>query len=299
MPVLDEISTSIKETGTKIDHSVVAIGGGRGSGVVLEKGKVLTNAHNLRGDSTRVTFADGRTEQGRVSGADVDGDLLVLDVETGNAPALSWAKDMVALGDVVYGSARGSDQSLRVTAGFVSATARSFRGPRGRRVSGSIEHTAPLGRGSSGGPIVNGAGELLGINTNRLGEGFYLAIPADADTRSRVDALGRGEVPTRIKLGVALAPAHVAKRLRSSVGLPDREGVLVRGVEDESAADAAGVQKGDLITAAAGKDIASIDDLFEALASVKPGGSVELKIVRGAEDLTLSAPTKKTAETAE
>jgi S1-C subfamily serine protease len=146
---------------------------------------------------------------------------------------------------------------------------------------------------------VNGAGELLGINTNRLGEGFYLAIPADADTRSRVDALGRGEVPTRIKLGVALAPAHVAKRLRSSVGLPDREGVLVRGVEDESAADAAGVQKGDLITAAAGKDIASIDDLFEALASVKPGDSVELKIVRGAEDLTLSAPTKKTAETAE
>ena len=291
MPALDEISSAIKETGTKIDASVVAVGGGRGSGVVLDKGKVLTNAHNLRGDSTRVTFSDGRTEQGQVAGADVDGDLVVLEVDTGNAPALGWAKGEAALGDIVFGSARGSDDSLRVTAGFVSATARSFRGPRGRRVSGSIEHTAPLGRGSSGGPIVNAAGELIGINTNRLGEGFYLAIRADADTRSRVDALARGEVPTRIKLGVALAPAHVAKRLRRSVGLPDVDGVLVRAVEDESPASKGGVQKGDLITGAAGKTIVSLDDLFEALASVKPGTTVELKIVRGAEDLTLSAPT--------
>jgi serine protease Do len=139
---------------------------------------------------------------------------------------------------------------------------------------------------------VNEAGELLGINTNRLGEGFYLAIRADKDTRARVDALARGEVPTRIKLGVALAPAHVAKRLRRSVGLPDRDGVLVRAVEDDSPAAKAALQKGDLITEAAGKSIASIDDLFEALASVEPGTAVELKIVRGADELTVSAPTK-------
>jgi serine protease Do len=67
---------------------------------------------------------------------------------------------------------------------------RAFRGPRGRRITGSVEHTAPLGRGSSGGPVVSADGRLLGTNTNRLGDGFYLAIPADAELHEVLDGLG-------------------------------------------------------------------------------------------------------------
>ena len=84
-------------------------------------------------------------------------------------------------------------RGLRVTFGFVSGIDRTFRGPRGLRITGSLEHTAPLLPGSSGGPVLDAEGQLLGINTNRLGEGFYLAIPADEALRGRVDALARGE----------------------------------------------------------------------------------------------------------
>ena len=86
-----------------------------------------------------------------------------------------------------------------------------------------------------------------GVNTNRIGEGFYLALPADAALKARVEALARGETPTRERLGVAIAPSHVARRLRRSVGLPERDGVLVRGVEEGSPAEAAGIEAGDLI----------------------------------------------------
>ena len=125
-------------------------------------------------------------------------------------------------------------------------------------------------------------GQLVGLNTNRIGEGFYLALPADAALRARVDALGRGESAKRPRLGVAIAPNHVARRLRRSVGLAERDGILVRGVEDGSAAEAAGVEAGDLIVSAGGKPIADADDLYDALGALEL--PFELGIVRGAEE---------------
>jgi serine protease DegQ len=138
--------------------------------------------------------------------------------------------------------------------------------------------------GSSGGPLVSVDGELLGINTNRLGSGFYLAIPADAALRTRVEALGRGEVAQRRHLGVGLAPAHVARRLRRAVGLSERDGLLVREVEDDSAAARAGVAEGDLIVAAGGRDVTSADDLFDVLGSLAADAALELTLRRGDEE---------------
>ena len=123
-----------------------------------------------------------------------------------------------------------SGRGLRVTFGLVSATGRSFRGPGGRRVGGSIEHTAPLPRGSSGGPLVDPDGHLLGLNAVRREGGLILAVPADEAVRARVAALARGEATGRPRLGVALAPPRHARRMRSAVGLPERDGLLVRGV---------------------------------------------------------------------
>jgi serine protease Do len=167
----------------------------------------------------------------------------------------------------------------------VSGTERTFRGPRGRKIGESIEHTAPLLPGSSGGPIVDEAGRLLGINTHRLGEGFYLAIPADEALKQRIEDLARGESPKQVRLGVAILPPHIAKRLRRSVGLPETDGVLVRGVEDDSPAARAGLQQGDLITAVGGQAVGGTDDLMTALQSAS--GEIELKIVRGTEERTV------------
>jgi serine protease Do len=167
----------------------------------------------------------------------------------------------------------------------VSGLDRAFRGPRGRLVTGGIEHTAPLGKGGSGSPIVDEQGRLLGVTTLRLGDGFAIARGADADLRRRVDELAAGREPTRPLLGIGVAPAHVARRMRQAVGLPERDGVLVRGVEEGSPADRAGILRGDLITAAGGTDVTDADDLFAALAAVPEGGTLDLHVVRVTEEL--------------
>jgi serine protease Do len=288
MAVLDEIQASLAGLAEGAGSSVVGIGQrwGVGSGIVLGAGRVLTNAHNVRGDQVTVTFGDGRTAEGSVAGHDADGDLAVIDLDTGDAPALPWATGASAsIGTPVFALANPGGRGLRVTYGFVSGIDRTFRGPRGRRITGSIEHTAPLLPGSSGGPVVDAAGQLLGINTNRLGEGFYLAIPADEALRGRVDALGRGESTTPPRLGIAIAPGHVARRLRRAVGLPEVEGLLIREVTEPSPAARAGLAQGDLIVAVAGQPVRTADDLFDALPA--PGGTVELGIVRGVEERTV------------
>jgi serine protease Do len=290
MSLLDEVQTNIRQLAEGAGASVVGIGQrwGVGSGVVLGDGRVLTNAHNVRGDRVTVTFADGRTADGSVAGHDIDGDLAVIDVDTAGAATLPWAADGGAeLGLAVFALANPGGRGLRVTFGFVSGIERTFRGPRGRRIAGSLEHTAPLLPGSSGGPVLNAAGQLLGINTHRLGEGFYLAIPADEALRGRVDALGRGESAAPPRLGVALAPGHVARRLRRSVGLPETEGVLIRGVEEDSPAAQAGLAQGDLIVAAAGRPVRDPDDLFDALQASATGGTIQLNVVRGADERTI------------
>jgi serine protease Do len=286
MTVLDEIGAGIARLAGEAGSSVVGIGQrwGVGSGIVLGEGRVLTNAHNVRGSHVTVTFADGRTAEGSVAGTDIDGDLAVIEVETGEAPALPWATDAPAIGTPVFGLANPGGRGLRVTSGFVSGVDRSFRGPRGLRITGSLEHTAPLLPGSSGGPVLNAAGQLLGINTNRLGEGFYLAIPADETLRGRIDALARGESVQPPQLGVAIAPGHVARRLRRAVGLPDADGLLIRDVAEDSPAARAGLARGDLIVAIAGQAVSGIDDLSGALRAAGRGGTVELTVLRGAEE---------------
>jgi serine protease Do len=286
MAILDEAGASIRQLAEAVGSSVVGIGQrwGAGSGIVLGEGQVLTNAHNVRGDQVTVTFADGRTAEGSVAGRDIDGDLAVISVDTAGARALPWADGAPAeIGTPVFALANPGGRGLRVTFGFVSGIERTFRGPRGRRITGSLEHTAPLLPGSSGGPVLTAAGQLLGINTNRLGEGFYLAIPADQALRGRAGALARGESAASPRLGVAIAPNYVARRLRRAVGLPDTDGLLVRDVEENSPAARAGLTQGDLIVAAAGQPTHSPDDLFDALQAAQ-GGTIELSIIRGTEE---------------
>jgi serine protease Do len=260
---------------------------GRGAGVVVGPGLVVTNAHNLRGAQVTVTFADGRQETGAVAGADIDGDLAVIQVPTGDIEPLEWADAAAEVGTPVF-AVGGSPFGPRVTFGLVSAVGQAFRGPGGRLVGGSVEHTAPLSRGSSGGPVVDTAGRLLGINTNRLGDGFYLALPAGQELRTRIDRLAQGDVPARRRLGVALVPAPAARHLRKAVGLPERDGVLVREVEENSSAEAAGLREGDLLTTANGRELRTPDDLFAALDALGDDEALSLHVVRGVEDLDVS-----------
>jgi serine protease Do len=296
MSLLDDIGAAITGAADKNGASVVGLGRGwsLGSGVVIAPGRVLTNAHNLRHEEVTVTFPGGRRESGRVAGADADLDVAVIDVDTGDAPVIDWPdRESPEIGRPVIALANPGGRGLRATLGFVSSAGRSFRGPRGRRIAGAIEHTAPLPRGSSGGPLLDTSGALLGINSVRADGGLILAIPADGALRERAEALGRGEAPRRARLGVAVAPPRVARRMRRAVGLPERDGVLIRGVEDGSPAAAAGIERGDLIVAAAGRPIDRVEVLYEALDAATSEGRLELTIVRGSDERTVGVEWKE------
>jgi serine protease Do len=290
---VQEQQDTIAEVAARVGPSVVGLGRGwgLGSGVVIADGQVLTAAHNLRRDELTVVFADGRRETAEVAGVDPDLGLAVLSVATGDAPAVSWEPaDEPGIGSAVVALANPGGRGLRATLGFVSSEARSFRGPRGRRVRGAIEHTAPLPRGSSGGPLVDPAGNLLGVNSIRLDGGLILAAPANAAARERVLLLARGEAPVAHRLGVAVAPPRAARRLRRAVGLPERDGLLVRAVEEGSPADQAGIERGDLIVTAGGKAVDGVEALYSVLDGLPPsGGELELTVVRGTEERTVSA----------
>lgn len=284
MSALDELSSSARTVLSALADSVVSIGrDGRGSGVVVAAGKVLTNAHNLRDGSTSVTFADGRSVQGTVSGVDGDGDLVVLDVDTGSAVSAVLASEAPALGDVVFAVGRGGHRT-RVSFGMVASVDVAFEGPRGRRIAGGVEHTAPLARGSSGGPLADASGRVLGLNTHRTGGGFYVARPIDEALRTRLDGLVAGQSFERPRLGVALAPPAVAAKLRASVGLPPREGLLVRGVEPDQPAAAAGIAAGDLLVEAGGVALDSIEALGDALVAGAGAGTIAITVVRGTDE---------------
>jgi serine protease Do len=283
MSALTELQSAVQQTAALVGPAVVAVG--RGAGVVVAQDRILTNAHNLTGPEVEVRLADGRTEPGEVLGADLDGDLAVLRVATGTAPAAGWADDGPVLGAPVLAVGAPRRGPSRITVGFVSGVERPFRGPRGRRLRG-FEHTAPVGRGSSGGPVVDLDGRVVGIDTHRRGDGLYLALPASADLRARVERLGRGEAPPRRRLGIAVAPSHVAARLRAAVGLPPRDGVLVRGLDPDAPADRAGLREGDLVVAVDGMAVTSPDELLDALEAT--GDTCNVTVVRGETEHTLA-----------
>jgi len=282
---IQDLEQALAAVADSVGASTVGIGGRRsaGSGIVIGEGRVLTNAHNLRGSEVTVTFADGRSETASTLGSDVDKDVAVIGVDTKGIPAPSWGKpDDLGIGSLVVALSNPGGRGLRVTFGSISGLERSFRGPRGRRIGGSLEHTAPLLPGSSGGPLVDLSGAVVGLNTNRLGDGFYLAIPTDDSLKQAVDALARGEEPARPRLGVAIAPSEVGRGLRRAVGLPEVDGLLIRGVEEGGAADTAGLEEGDLIVTVAGAAMESADQLHEALEQAGLQ-SLELEVLRGTE----------------
>jgi serine protease Do len=286
--LLEELGAAAAGVADLVGPATVAIGrSGRGSGVVVAEGRVLTNAHNLRDRTTQITFSDGRSEQGSLLAVDTGADLAVLEVDTADVAPVRWADSVPGVGAAVLALSLGHG-GARVTVGFVSGVQRSFRGPRGRRIDGGLEHTAPMARGSSGGPLVDTSGHLVGLNTHRLGEGFYVAQAAEPELVQRVTALVEGREPGGAELGIAVAPAGVARKLRRSVGLDERDGVLVRTVADDSPAASADLRVGDLIVGAGGRPIASVEDLHTVLGAHDTATPLELAVVRGAEALELT-----------
>lgn len=269
----------------------VRAGRRRGTGLWLADGQVLTAAHNVRGADVEVVDHQGRVVPAADVTASEDLDLAVLTVTVPDgvtATVLPWAATPATVGDTVVAIA-APDGTARTTIGQVATTAGRIRTATGSPLTGALEHTAPLPRGASGGPVLDGEGAVVAVDLNRVDGGLYQAVPLDDHVRTALVALREGRVPTPRRLGISVVVDRRARALRAAVGLPAADGVLLHGVDPEGPS-AGLLDRGDRIHALDGTAIRGTDDLLVALRSAGP--SVELAVTRGAETArTVTVPT--------
>ncbi|HWH93902.1 MAG TPA: S1C family serine protease [Baekduia sp.] len=275
----------------RLGPSVVGLTAGSrgGSGVIVAPGVAVTLARQLAdGDEVGLRLGDGRDVRARVLGRDATVDVAVLAFDGTDLPEASWAEPVSApeIGTRVFALADPAGRGLRVTAGAIATAPRAVRGPAGRIIDGVLEHTAPMARGSGGGPLVDADGAIVGLNARRQGEGLVLAWPTAA-VRGIAEALAAGRRTAPPLLGVALAGPRQTRRLRAAVGLPDVGGLLVRDVVSDSPAARAGILRGDLLVAAGDTPLAALDALYAAVDAARRA-PVALDVVRGTDALSLS-----------
>jgi S1-C subfamily serine protease len=275
----------LQESLEGLHDSVLALGRGarRGCGLSIGGDRVVTLSHLLPGERVELRAGDGARRQGRRVGVDRAAGIAVLEVEGAQAPEVRWAETAPAIGAAVT-AAGDPGSGLRVTEGRVSAAPVTVRARHGRPLE-MIEHTAPLPRGAGGGPLLDGEGAVLGLNALRGDPGFLLAVPAAA-VRAAVERIVAGREPAR--LGVALASPEASRRMRRAVALPDRDGLLVRDVEQGSAAELAGVLAGDLLVELGGVELHTVEDLYRALDAGAGQLAIGLGLVRATDELALS-----------
>ncbi|HVX33400.1 MAG TPA: trypsin-like peptidase domain-containing protein [Solirubrobacterales bacterium] len=300
--------------GVAFIESKMAEGVASGSGVVLDdEGHVLTNNHVVEGgEAIRVSFESaGRMYDAEVVGTEPNSDLALLKVQAPAAklhPLTLGDSSKVEVGDPVVAIGNPFDLQRTVTSGIVSALQREITAPDGVKIDDVIQTDAAINPGNSGGPLINAAGEVIGINSQILtgGEGsegnvgIGFAIPIDT-AKEEIAKLESGTANEHGFLGIT--GATITPELARAFNLPVEEGVLVQQVEEGGPAAVAGIQGattaaevegqqfglgGDIITAIDGEKIASTEDLVKTISDAHAGETVEVTVVHGGRTATVS-----------
>lgn len=265
---------------------------GLGSGVVVTAdGYILTNHHVIDGaQQIEVDLQGPRTVNAKLVGSDPPSDLAVLKIdESGLAPLALADSDKVQIGDVVLAVGNPLGIGQTVTLGIISA-----KGRRTGLSNGSFEDflqtDAPINRGNSGGALVDGNGDLVGINSQILSPsggsiGIGFAIPANM-ARSVLDQLVKNGKVSRGHLGVVVQP--VTEDIASSLRLTNAKGVIISQIESGSAAERAGLRRGDVILALNGNVIADPNTFRNEIAGTPPGRTITLRISREGNEQEVS-----------
>ncbi len=285
-----------------------------GSGFVIDDdGHILTNNHVVAGSdnvTVRVGGEDGQTFDADVIGTDPSTDVAVLHVDSGSdqlKPLELGSSEGVQVGDpvVAIGNPFGLDRTA--TAGIVSAVQRQINAPNGFTISNAIQTDAPINPGNSGGPLLDAEGRVIGINSQiesggqsegNVGIGF--AVPIDTAQEVAQQLIDHGSVEHAY---MGISGADLTPDIAQVLNLDVDHGALVESVVPDSPADDAGIEAGnaqmsvdgqqvgaggDVITAVDGQDVAGMDDVIAAVDAKKPGDEIELTVLRGNDEHTVT-----------
>src|ERR1700731_950861 len=315
--LLDEYSRTVVSAADRVGPAVVNIDikqrlesqrgprevGGSGSGfVIAPDGFILTNSHVVHAaNQIAVSLPDGREYAAQLVGDDPDTDLAVIRID---APHLAHVRladsETLRGGQVVIAIGNPLGFQASVTAGVISALARSMHAQSGRLIDNIIQTDADLNPGNSGGPLVNSAGEVIGVNTAmiRPAQGICFAIASNTAKFVAGWLIKEGKI-RRSYIGVAGQNVPIHRRIVRFYNLPLETGVLVVSVEKKSPAEQTGLREGDVIVAFHAKPIGSIHELHKMLMGEQIGVQSEITIVRHTEKLALAiTPVESPSRTA-
>ena len=305
--LLDAYSTAVTSAVDRVSPSVVNIevhqkagrtrsgepqerrGGGSGF-VFTPDGLILTNSHVVH-DAARiaVTMTDGRHMPASLIGDDPASDLAVIRVdEPGLVAAALGDSQRLRVGQIVIAIGAPYGFQSTVTAGVVSALGRSLRSYSGRLIDDVIQTDAALNPGNSGGPLVDSAGRVVGVNTATIlpAQGICFAIGINTAKFVASRLLRDGRI-RRSYIGLSGQTVPVHRRVVRFYDLPKESGALVLSVEDGSPAKRGGLREGDIIVALEGQPVAGVDDLHRLLTEVRVGVSCALTALRGTDKMEL------------
>jgi S1-C subfamily serine protease len=270
-----------------------------GSGVIISKdGLVLTNAHVVDGaDVIQVHLSDERTIRADLVGTSPSHDIALVRLRdsTNLTPATLGSSDAMQVGDqvVAIGNALALGDAPTVTTGIVSAKGRTLQD--GQNVLKNLLQTdAAINHGNSGGPLLNAAGEVVGINSAGIPDAENLGFAIEIDAiKPLIERLKNGtdtEVSVQAFLGISSAPvSDLTPDEASQLGVAGKDGVVVISVQPESAASDAGLEPGDLIRSVDGKVVAGPQTVRDAIRSHEPGAKIQIDVDRKGQEKTLEA----------
>jgi S1-C subfamily serine protease len=285
----------------------------QGSGFVIdESGHILTNYHVIAGATDiEVSFSNKESMKAKIVGSDQTTDVALLKVDA-DARALTpldlGDSDRIQVGDAVVAIGNPFGLERSVTAGIVSALQRTIESPAETPIDRVIQTDAQINQGNSGGPLLNAAGQVIGVNTQiatgssteigNVGIGFAVPINTVRDVAAQLRTNGRVD-HAELGIGAQELNAEIADIFR----LPTKEGLLVTRVKEGSGAEKAGIKAGetpvlvageswvpggDILVSADGMKLASIADLQRAVATKKPGQSMKIELYRGDQKKTVT-----------
>jgi S1-C subfamily serine protease len=270
--------------------SVVALGAGgrahgQGSGVIFTPdGYLLTNSHVVGGAKEfQIVLPGGLKAPARMVGNDPESDLAVLRM---SANGLDYAQfgssSRLCIGELVVAIGNPFGYQTTVTAGIVSALGRTLRARSGRLIESVIQTDAPLNPGNSGGPLVDGRGRVVGINTAMAGHAQGICFAIGSDTAEDVAArLMRDGRVRRARLGIAGETILLDRRLTRRLGRPNGHAVMVSEVLKGGAAAKSGIAAGDILLAFDGHLLSGVDDLHRLLTAERAKKNGTLSVLRG------------------